>query len=113
MSYIISILSTPVLYINDVEITIKFFMEVLLLMFGSSFALDLIKESVELYTQLGGNAPYEWATLSVNQNNDSYDDSSQVISTSIDYDFSVYPTICKQCGASFKLARDGSGKCPA
>lgn len=79
-------------------------------MFGSICISDLIKD----YLYLGGNGVYEWNTISAS------DDDTEVIyidnsdhHTKINYNFSVHPTICKQCGMSFKLDEDGSGKCPA
>lgn len=112
MSYITNILSTPVLSIDGMEITLKFFVEVILFMFGSICISDLIKD----YLDLGGNAAYEWSTIPASNDDTEVlymDNSDQLISTKIDYDFSIHPTICKQCGMSFKLDEDGSGKCPA
>ena len=76
---------------------------------------DMPYETVYDYESLGGNAQLEehikvltqkeYDALTVKDNNTMYFITNKETNE-------IHPIICTQCGGSFKLAYDGSGKCP-
>lgn len=80
------------------------------------YADNIPYETVYDYESLGGNAQLEehikvltqkeYDALAVKDNNTMY------FITNDNESNELHPVICTQCGGSFKLAYDGSGKCP-